>query len=67
MDALDWEELDADFTVPGLVVGLFGTKPWMARLAGQVRSYARANAARESGKRGGRPRKLAPEHRPAVG
>ncbi|NET30484.1 MAG: DUF2442 domain-containing protein [Cyanothece sp. SIO1E1] len=29
---LHWEALDADFTVSGLLAGVFGTKAWMARL-----------------------------------
>jgi hypothetical protein len=57
---LHWEALDADFTVPGLVMGLFGTRAWMAReqarRAGRARSPAKAAAARENGKKGGRPR-----------
>jgi hypothetical protein len=28
---LHWEQLDADFTVPGLLMGIFGTRIWMAR------------------------------------
>ena len=56
---LHWESLDADFTVPGLMMGLFGTRQWMreqARRAGSVRSPAKAAAARENGRKGGRPR-----------
>ena len=57
---LHWEALDADFTVPGLLAGLFGTRAWMAREqarhAGAARSAAKARAARENGKKGGRPR-----------
>ncbi len=29
---LHWEKLDADFSVPGLLSGCFGTKAWMAKL-----------------------------------
>ncbi len=57
---LHWEALDADFTVPGLLMGVFGTRAWMAsemaRRAGQTRSAAKAAAARVNGRRGGRPR-----------
>ena len=39
---LHWPVLDADFTVPGLLMGVFGTRAWMAselaRHAGQARS-----------------------------
>ena len=58
---LHWETLDADFTVPGLLMGVFGTRRWMAsemaRLAGRTRSPAKAAAARANGRKGGRPRK----------
>jgi hypothetical protein len=57
---LHWERLDADFTVPGLLMGLFGTRTWMAReqarRAGQTSSPAKAEAARANGRKGGRPR-----------
>lgn len=55
---LHWEELDIDFSVPGLLAGIFGTKAYMARRAGQATSPAKA-AARENGAKGGRPRKQA--------
>ena len=54
---LHWESLDLDYTVPGLVNGVFGTAKWMAARAGRTRSPAKAAAARENGKKGGRPRK----------
>ena len=54
---LHWEELDTDFTVSGLVSGLFGTRAHMARLAGQATSPAKARASRRNGAKGGRPRK----------
>ena len=60
---LHWEALDADFTVPGLLTGLFGTRAWMAReqarSAGAATSPAKAAAARANGKKGGRPRGVA--------
>lgn len=31
-DGLHWEKLDADFSVLGLLSGIFGTKAWMERL-----------------------------------
>lgn len=55
---LHWEALDADLSVTGLVAGLFGSKHWMQELArrgGQSKSEAKANAARDNGKKGGRP------------
>lgn len=54
---LHWERLDVDLSIPGLLAGLFGTRAYMARHAGQARSLAKAAAARANGARGGRPRK----------
>lgn len=56
--ALHWEALDADFSVSGLLAGVFGTRAWMAevgRKGGQVKSAAKAEAARANGQKGGRP------------
>jgi hypothetical protein len=55
--ALRWDRLDVDFTVPGLLAGIFGTRSYMASVAGRTTSPAKAAAARENGKKGGRPRK----------
>lgn len=55
---LHWETLDVDYTVPGLMNGIFGTARWMAARAGQATSSAKAQASRENGKKGGRPRKV---------
>jgi hypothetical protein len=57
--ALHWENLDEGFTVPGLVAGIFGTKKYMASLAGRATSPAKAAAARANGAKGGRPKKAA--------
>lgn len=54
---LHWETLDLDYTVPGLVNGVFGTTKWMAAKAGRTSSPAKAAAARANGAKGGRPRK----------
>jgi Protein of unknown function (DUF2442) len=60
---INWPGLDIDLYTPALVAGIFGTKRWMekalARRAGQAKSPAKAVAARENGKKGGRPRKVA--------
>ena len=60
---LHWPRLDADLYVPALLQGVFGSKQWMAAqlgaTGGQVRSGAKAAAARENGRKGGRPRKVA--------
>lgn len=54
---LHWEELDVDLSLPGLLNGVFGTARWMAAQAGKASSPAKAAAARENGRKGGRPRK----------
>ena len=55
---LHWERLDADFTLAGLMAGIFGTRAWMEELrrkGGSVTSEAKVTASRADGKRGGRP------------
>ena len=54
---LHWETLDVDYSVPGLVNGVFGTAKWMAARAGRSSTPAKAAAARVNGAKGGRPRK----------
>ncbi len=58
---LHWQPLDVDHSVRGLLMGVFGTERWMAqemaRRAGGTKSAAKAAAARDNGKKGGRPRK----------
>jgi hypothetical protein len=56
---LHWDALDVDLSIPGLLVGLFGTRAYMARHAGRATSPAKAAAARANGAKGGRPRKAA--------
>ena len=56
---LHWEALDADLSVPGLLMGLFGTQAYMARQAGRATSAAKSAAARQNGAKGGRPPKSA--------
>lgn len=56
---LHWQRLDVDYSVPGLVSGIFGTARWMAARAGRATSAAKAEAARANGAKGGRPRKSA--------
>jgi hypothetical protein len=58
--ALSWPDLDVDLHVPALMKGVFGTKKWMSELGragGRVKSEAKAQAARENGAKGGRPKK----------
>ncbi len=54
---LQWEALDVDLSIPGLLAGLFVTRAFMARNAGRAKSPAKAAAARRNGAKGGRPRK----------
>jgi hypothetical protein len=59
---LHWERLDADLSIPALIVGTFGSKAWMQELArrgGTATSTSKAAAARANGAKGGRPRKHA--------
>lgn len=56
---LHWQALDVDISVPGLLAGIFGTRAYMARLAGRTKSAAKAAASRANGAKGGRPRKSA--------
>lgn len=60
---LHWPLLDADVYIPSLIQGVLGSKSWMAaqlgRAGGSARSQAKITAARENGRRGGRPAKRA--------
>jgi hypothetical protein len=56
---LHWESLDVDYTIAGLMRGIFGNAKFMdaQRRGGQSRSEAKIAASRANGKKGGRPRK----------
>lgn len=58
---LHFPKIDADLYLPALLEGVFGSREWMAqqlgRAGGSIRTPAKAVAARENGKLGGRPRK----------
>lgn len=60
---LHWPKLDADVYVPALMQGIFGSKKWMAAelgaAGGRASSAAKVAAARENGRKGGRPRRSA--------
>jgi hypothetical protein len=54
--------LDADLYLPALLAGFLGSRNWMAasmgKAGGRTSSEAKATAARENGKLGGRPKKV---------
>jgi hypothetical protein len=57
---LHWPLLDADLHVPSLLKGVLGSRQWMRELGkagGSVRSEKKAQASKNNGKLGGRPRK----------
>jgi hypothetical protein len=56
-----------DFSLSGLLLGIFGTRIWTAALGqqgGSVTSIAKATAARNNGRKGGRPVKVARQAKP---
>ena len=59
---LHWPKLDADLHVPSLLQGVLGSKRWMAAqlgaAGGRASTDAKTAAARENGRKGGRPRKV---------
>jgi hypothetical protein len=56
---LHWEALDLDYSISGLMSGIFGSKSFMdaRRRGGQSRSEAKIAASRANGAKGGRPKK----------
>lgn len=60
-EAVIWEELNTDTNVLGLIMEAFHLKTQAAKYLGSATSPAKAEASRENGKKGGRPRKRAPE------
>lgn len=60
---LHFPQLDADIYLPTLLEGVTGSRRWMAArmgaAGGKATTKAKASAARENGKLGGRPRKKA--------
>jgi len=56
---LYWPQLDVNHYVRGLMDGIFGTRQWMQELGrrgGATKTPAKSAAARENGKKGGRPK-----------
>jgi hypothetical protein len=61
-DGLHWDGLNVDASLTGLVTEALNLREWAPRILGQVRSEAKARAARKNGMKGGRPRvRLRPE------
>lgn len=56
-EAIRWDDIDADTDVNGLMLHAFNVRAWAARYLGSATSEAKARAARENGRKGGRPRK----------
>lgn len=59
-EAVRWDDLDVDVSVPGLLSELLGPRfstRESGRLGGKATSAAKARAARRNGAKGGRPRK----------
>lgn len=56
-EAIVWEELNTDTDVRGILIRAFDVKRWAAQYMGSMTSPAKSAAARENGKKGGRPRK----------
>lgn len=61
--ALHWPRANASLRIEAALAGIFGSQKWMQRLAareaGSRTSERKASAARENGKKGGRPKKAA--------
>ena len=58
---LHWQTLNVDYTIQGLMAGIFGSRAFLEaqRRGGQSRSPAKIAASRVNGAKGGRPKKTA--------
>ena len=54
---LHWPDADVHIDVPGMIAHLVNLAAWAPRYLGGRTSTAKARAARENGRKGGRPRK----------
>lgn len=62
--AIEWPTLDMQFTIRGLLAGVFGTQTWMEELGRprkKLPSPSKARAARRNGRKSARPRKAQDE------
>jgi hypothetical protein len=55
-DGLHWNDVDVHASLTGLMADALNLREWAPRIMGQVRSEAKARAARKNGLKGGRPR-----------
>lgn len=55
-DGLHWDNADVDASLTGLMAEALNLREWAPRIMGQIRSEAKAKAARKNGLKGGRPR-----------
>jgi hypothetical protein len=56
-DGLHWDDQDVQVSLTGLIRDALNLEDWAPRLMGQLRSVAKARAARLNGLKGGRPSK----------
>jgi hypothetical protein len=64
-DGLHWDALDVQVSLTGLIRDALNLQEWAPRLMGQLRSEAKARAARINGLKGGRPRRAGKTQRTA--
>jgi hypothetical protein len=55
-DGLHWNDVDVHASLTGLMANALNLREWAPRIMGQIRSEAKARAARKNGLKGGRPR-----------
>jgi hypothetical protein len=55
-DGLHWNDVDVHASLTGLMADALNLREWAPKIMGQIRSEAKARAARKNGLKGGRPR-----------
>lgn len=55
-DGLHWDDVDVHASLTGLLAEALNLREWAPRIMGQIRTDAKAKAARKNGLKGGRPR-----------